>query len=1009
MKYPSTYEQKDSQNNSQKNKNLPFYMRLYPPLESPSENQTDFHSLHLKLDSSNQNLKNILGKQETEEQDELTQDFLDELVKPLSTLPKTRIMEVVSKVIMKSKLIEKIEDDNKLSKKINSLELSMACAKKFTYVLVKRGENVFRIGDIGDKFYYILKGKVNILKIKEIPNIYMSIIEYLNYCIFLLKQEENYLLQEVILRNYNILQITTPEEIYSLYKIAFKKSLQDNINQHLIFTNKQLDEYFKAFDQKYKDYDLDKRHLDVLEYNKNKKIPGSYIEWQNYIVKKCELTTNELVTYEPYEQLIKDKKKKKIVCFIYESLLSLGPGLYFGDFALDSEVNKRNATIRVEEDAYLGWLRSTDYLNMIAPRRRYEKMKEIAFLFNSFFFHNINPHTFERVYFHLFYLKEYPRGTILFYPGKMPKNIYLIKDGHISLDLKCSVLEIHKLIKYLYNKIITNPIYSKLPKSKKNLILPQEIINRIYKYFKEPKLERLKMQNNEFINEMNKKRIFHITLLIGIEPVGIEEIFMKIPYLMKGTAIKKLICYEFAVEQIENLLKDEKEIRFNFAMSGIKKILSLIERLQSIKKNCVEMANSKYNIKSESIFEKAFASTQYFPLIPNKNNKKNKSNSTDNKINENKSIIKDEINYNDNIYNILNRTNSNSKSKEKKEAKFQKEKSNSFDLEKNDENIKNEEQDENNINYKKIKILNTKDKSRNIFTTYKSPIRDFFINKNTNYRTILLPSRKNNKNRNMKFISNNSKRRNQNNSYYTKEFSNPTKNLEISNDKEEETPKKSKLNTGLNVKNLFLLGDKYYTIGKLKKQIKDFNSLENNKKKVEIIQSNQINNNEASQALPTDIKNSEIKKINIFNIKKLKSNFIKFSQEFKNFHLSFVPISADKNGANSTINAENNNIYKILKNNSYSSFGDKFFGNKTMKNYFLINKKNRQYKKKYFNRVNSDLEQYHKDLPKIQNDYFNFQYKDKNKNHFSSQVYSNKNYLKNNNKRKYEFISNKNL
>ena len=293
MKYPSTYEQKDTQKISQKNKNLPFYMRLYPPLESPSENQTDFHSLHLKLDSSNQNLKNILGKQETEEQDELTQDFLDELVKPLSTLPKTRIMEVVSKVIMKSKLIEKIEDDNKLSKKINSSELSMACAKKFTYVLVKRGENVFRIGDIGDKFYYILKGKVNILKIKEIPNIYMSIIEYLNYCIFLLKQEENYLLQEVILRNYNILQITTPEEIYSLYKIAFKKSLQDNINQHLIFTNKQLDEYFKAFDQNYKDYDLDKRHLDVLEYNKNKKIPGSYIEWQNYIVKKCELTTNE--------------------------------------------------------------------------------------------------------------------------------------------------------------------------------------------------------------------------------------------------------------------------------------------------------------------------------------------------------------------------------------------------------------------------------------------------------------------------------------------------------------------------------------------------------------------------------------------------------------------------------------------------------------------------------------------------------------------------------------------
>ena len=47
--------------------------------------------------------------------------------------------------------------------------------------------------------------------------------------------------------------------------------------------------------------------------------------------------------------------------------------------------------------------------------------------------------------------------------------------------------------------------------------------------------------------------------------------------------------------------------------------------------------------------------------------------------------------------------------------------------------------------------------------------------------------------------------------------------------------------------------------------------------------------------------------------------------------------------------------------------------------------------RKHLNRVNSDLAQYHKELPKIQNDYFNFNIRHKNKNHFSSQVYSNKN------------------
>ena len=1005
----------ENKNYTQTNKSLPFYMRLYPPLlESNTESKSEFHNMfQLKLSSDKNSMKQLLGKEETEEEDELTQEFLDDLIKPNCLIPKSKIIDVVSKSILKSKLIEKIEDDNKIQKKINQQELSTACAKKFTYILIKKGENVFRIGDVGDKFYYILKGKVNILKIKEIPNLYMSITEYLNYCLFLLKAEENYLFQEVIQRNYHILQVTNAEEVETLYKIAFKKSIQDNVHQHLIYTNKLLEEYFKAYDQNYSSYDIDKRQLEILEFNKNKKIPGSYKEWQNYIMKKCELDTNELVIFEPFEQLIKDKKKKKIVCFIYESFLYLGPGLYFGDFALDSEANKRNATIRAEEDSYFGWLRSVDYLNIIAPKRRYEKMKEIAFLFNSFFFNNLNPHSFERNYFHLFYLKEYPRGTILYNSGSKPKNIFLVKEGQISLDLKCSVIEIHKLIKFLYNKIIKNEIFSKFSKSRKNLILPPETITEIQKYFRDPKLERLKMQNNEFIKEMHKIKTFHITLIIGVEAIGLEDIFMKIPYLMKATAVKHLTCYEFAVDQIEKLLKEEKEIRFSFVMSSVKKILSLIERLQGIKKNCVEMANSKYNKKSESIFEKAFSSTQYFPLISNNKTKNNNhrnynSNSNNTKIDRNQLILKDDINYNDNIYNILNKTRSNkSKSKEKVEKEIKQKEKNiidnqniSMDYINNEENTKLEfdkSQNDINKNYKKIQILNIKDKSRNIFTSYKSPIRDFIINKNSDYKTILMPLYKNNKSKNLKYLQNKNKKKKINNSYFGKDISNEDKNLETSNENEESPNNKNKLDTGMKINNLFLLGDKYFTIKKLKKQIKDFSSLENNKKTLEIIQSNQINNE--SHIIPVDIKNIEIKKmndINRLNIKKIKKNFVKFSQEFKNFHLSFVPMSAGENGQNNnnfnTINEENSFMQNFYKNSNHSNFSEKFFANKTMKNYFLVTKKNKQSMKKHLCRVNSDLSNYNTDLLQIRNNYFNFNNKPKNKNHFSSQIYSNKNY-----------------
>ena len=112
-------------------------------------------------------------------------------------------------------------------------------------------------------------------------------------------------------------------------------------------------------------------------------------------------------------------------------------------------------------------------------------------------------------------------------------------------------------------------------------------------------------------------------------------------------------------------------------------------------------------------------------------------------------------------------------------------------------------------------------------------------------------------------------------------------------------------------------------------------------------------------------------------------------------------------GNNNTINEEKSNfVKKLVKNNKYSTFSEKFFANKTMKNYFLMTKKNKQSVRKYINRVNSDLAKYHKDLPKIQNDYFNFNAIPNNKNHFSSQIYSNKNFYSNSNnsnKRKNEY------
>ena len=100
---------------------------------------------------------------------------------------------------------------------------------------------------------------------------------------------------------------------------------------------------------------------------------------------------------------------------------------FFGDLALDSENARRNATIRAEEKTYLAWMKSLDYANIIAPRRKIEKHNEIMFLYKNYFFRNINVFSFEKKYFHLFPPREFTKGEIMFQQTGIPKGIFLSK------------------------------------------------------------------------------------------------------------------------------------------------------------------------------------------------------------------------------------------------------------------------------------------------------------------------------------------------------------------------------------------------------------------------------------------------------------------------------------------------------------------------------------------------------------------------------------------------------
>ena len=375
---------------------------------------------------------------------------------------------------------------------------------------------------------------------------------------------------------------------------------------HLIKNNQQLIEFFNNYKQKMEDFHLVLNDLKNLEEKKLKVVYDIIQEWETYILKKCRLTIKEKIFFEDYEEIFKDKTKKNILCYVYESFLFLGPGLFFGDFALDSEHNRRNATIRAEEETILGWLKSIDYANMIAPKRKVEKYNEIMYLYNNFFFTHINTITFERKYFHLFAPHEFNKNMILFKSEKIPTSLYFMKEGQISVEFKGSIFDIQNLIRKIFKTLIANNYYKNILIKYKNpnYLIRENDMDRIRKYLIEPIFFQLKDKSEKFKEELKKKDKYKLTVLAANEIIGIEEIFLGLPYLCSGKIIsEKLICYELSVKQLNDFIDNEKNILTPYVKSSVNKILALIDRLQNIKKSRIFMARLKYDYTLDKSYE----------------------------------------------------------------------------------------------------------------------------------------------------------------------------------------------------------------------------------------------------------------------------------------------------------------------------------------------------------------------------------------------------------------------
>ena len=842
-------------------KKIQEYMILYPPFESKKEEKKLKSQINLQLQS-------IKLEEEDDEKYEINETFLEIVLKKPFSFGRNRIINTVSKNIQQSKLPTKLLEDYRSDKKINSVNLCNLFAHNLNYSKLYEKEILYRIGENDNRLFYILSGRIQVLKPKELTCMKMTTLEYLKYCKYLHKNNEIYLLNEVINSNSQVLPLISTDDVALISRLYFIDELSEKIEKRMISNNTDLIKFFHLWHFSFDDFNIITSEINSIERKKQGKILGAEQEWEDYINERCCPSEGEFHFYEPFKRLLKQKQIRFITCFVYQSESYLEPGDYFGDLSYESNIRENKFTIRAQKDSVLAWIKNNDYLNVIDPKRKMETIKEISFLHNYFFFKEIGLPYFEKNYYEYFSVHTYTRGNVIYSTGDKPKDLIFIRKGKLSFEIKCSVIDLFFLVKDLFNNLITNSIFNYISKNKKKKLLSKETINILRKSAYDNRLKKLLRKNPKFFDELKKAKKFQISEINGHEIIGIEEIFLNVPYIMKCTVNdNRAVCYNFPIDNISQIIKDGKGILFSYIQTAVNKIISLIKRLDTIKNNSLHLEKMKFDY--------------------------------DFKINqlEDKKNIK-ELNLTSNFYNNNNALSVND----------------------NNNNLNNtaEEIQNNTNNLINIDTSEQKSNRSNSFYREKSPIKKSLLSNffNNNLKEAIVLHKKFNKTNN--FSHSNSKNISINetgSTIYRQSLFKLNDNF-ILNKNENENKNKKEINNESNTKiffeninnkkeNFLLLGKNKINIDNIKKNIDEFLSCDNSDKYVEIIQSNKVNNNYITNFYNHNVKkeNSYAERANLFRK--------------KNFRLSLVPLN------NLNIYTDNNKSieekkYKNGNNNSKS-------------------------------------------------------------------------------------------
>jgi len=391
--------------------------------------------------------------------------------------PKQRNSELLHYIISYLKSLPSFM--NIISKEKN-LKLSENLVEQISINLhhefIPKNNLVCRYGERGEKFYIILKGRVNFFVPKP-HKCYLNFEEYVIYLMQLRRNNEFELINSLLVQNRIFFPIEDDnlddfliKELNEYYKY-FRKTKKSNtrITSHLDFNNKLSNKREISDEKTKKDFISNDRKIKIDNYEENEKMKNKRRQYFSVITyRKMEELVDRMshpkIIFEenPYmgentpsyylksnnvANMELDSKGRKLVnIYIYEEMNSFENGQTFGYIALESKNCKRAATAIVTEDSDLGVLTKEEYKSFfeIISTREKKNLYELLNFYNLLT--SVSELKFIKRYYHMFEYVKFHKNNMITDVNKTINDLIVLQSGLFIVSIFVNIFELNELI-----------------------------------------------------------------------------------------------------------------------------------------------------------------------------------------------------------------------------------------------------------------------------------------------------------------------------------------------------------------------------------------------------------------------------------------------------------------------------------------------------------------------------------------------------------------------------------